>query len=276
MSRVGSSALVNVAEDAELRLVRHLAEAAHSTSPTFVQECEACISGGDAAKLMATIVAEKGAIEALSLDDEAVSVVSLLAALLDRAKDSKLVDTLAESLIQVSTDTTKTIALMATLYNMRSDAVEKISLMVKMIRMAAESQPSLLEPHASVLGKWMDASRLREMMDEWKVEPAARRPLYLAASMGAPNPVAKQRFTLLVLGTYASSVSFEQCLGSLLDGFNLHNAYRIWMRKVSRSRSKSRSVQFEILCPCLSSSEIFYRFLLSKLLSGRLRLCLRC
>lgn len=234
MSRVGSSALVNVAEDAELRLVRHLAEAAHSTSPTFVQECEACISGGDAAKLMATIVAEKGAIEALSLDDEAVSVVSLLAALLDRAKDSKLVDTLAESLIQVSTDTTKTIALMATLYNMRSDAVEKIGLMVKMIRMAAESQPSLLEPHASVLGKWMDASRLREMMDEWKVEPAARRPLYLAASMGAPNPVAKQRFTLLVLGTYASSdldaeglkISEQVAIGAIRDPVSLFEQQR--------------------------------------------------
>jgi hypothetical protein len=206
-SRVGSSALVNVAEDAELRLVRHLAEAAESTAPTFVHDCEACISGGDAAKLMATILAEKGAIQALSLDDEAVSVVSLLAALLDRAKDSKLVDNLADSLIEASTDTTKTISLLATLYNMRSDPVENIGLMVKMIRLAAESQPALLEPHASVLGKWMDASRLPAMMNEWKADPAVRRPLYLAASIGAPTPVAKQRFTLLVLGTYASSVS---------------------------------------------------------------------
>jgi hypothetical protein len=220
MSRVGSSALVNVAEDAELRLVRHLAEAAPSTSHTFVQDCEACISGGDAAKLMATIVAEKSAIQALSLDEEAVSVVSLLAALLDRAKDSKLVDTLAQSLIQVSTDTTKTIALLATLYNMRSDAVEKIGLMVKMIRLAAETQPALLEPHSSVLGKWMDASRLSAMMDEWKVQPVARRPLYLAASIAAPTAVAKQRFTLLVLGTYASSVSLQRDLCDMTDSFN--------------------------------------------------------
>lgn len=209
MSRVGSSALVNVAEDAELRLVRHLAQVAESTSPSFVQDCEACISHGDAAKLMATILAEQGAIRALSLDEDALSVVSLLAALLDRAKDSQLVDQLADSLIQVSTDATKTISLLASLYNMRSDALEKISLMAKMIRLATEREPSLLEPHVSVLGKWMDASRLPSMLDEWKVEPVSRRPLYLAASEGAPTAMAKQRFTLLVLETYTSSVSTQ-------------------------------------------------------------------
>jgi hypothetical protein len=207
MSRVGSSALVSVAEDAELRLVRHLAEAAGSASPNFVQDCEACISRGDAAKLMATIVAEKGVIKALSLDDEGVSGVSLLAALLDRANNSKLVDTLADSLVEVSTDVTKTISLLATLFNMRSDPLEKLRLMVKMIRLATELQPALLEPNTSVLGRWMDPSRLPTIMDEWKVEPAFRRPLYLAASEGAPTPVAKQRFRLLVLGTYASTVS---------------------------------------------------------------------
>ncbi len=206
MSRVGSSALVNVTEDAELRLVRHLAEASDATSPNFVKDCEGCISRGDAAKLMATILAEKAAIQALSLDDEAVSVVSLLAALLDRAKDSQLVDKLADSLIQVSTDTTRTISLLATLYNMRSDALEKIGLMVKMIRLATERKPSLLEPHTSVLGKWIDASDLPVMLDEWKVDPVSRRSLYLAASEGASNPVAKQRFILLVLETYSSSV----------------------------------------------------------------------
>jgi len=234
MSRVGSSALVNVAEDAELRLVRHLAQVAESTSPSFVQDCEACISHGDAAKLMATILTEQGAIRALSLDEDALSVVSLLAALLDRAKDSQLVDQLADSLIQVSTDATKTISLLASLYNMRSDALEKISLMAKMIRLATEREPSLLEPHVSVLGKWMDASRLPSMLDEWKVEPVSRRPLYLAASEGAPTAMAKQRFTLLVLETYTSSdvdsqglrVSEEAAIGAIRDPVSLFEQQR--------------------------------------------------
>ena len=207
MSRVGASTLVNVTEDAELRLVRHLAEAAESTSPSFVQDCEACISHGDAAKLMATILAEKRVIQALSLNEEAISAVSLLAALLDRAKDSQLVNHLADSLIEVSTDTTKTVSLLATLYNMRSDALEKVGLMVKMIQLATQRQPSLLESHVTVLGKWMDATKLPIVLDEWKVGLAARKPLYLAASEGGATPMAKQRFTLLALETYKSSVS---------------------------------------------------------------------
>lgn len=204
---MGSSALVNVTEDAELRLVRHLAEIAEFPSKTFVDACEACISCGDAAKLMEIILAEKVVIQALSLDDEAVSAVSLLAALLDRTKDSQLVQQLADSLVQVSTNTTKTISLLATLYNMRSDALEKVALMVKMIRLASEGEPALLDQHTSDLGKWMDASLLPRLLDEWSVEPSERRALYLAASDGASVPLVKQRFTLLVLETYSTSVS---------------------------------------------------------------------
>jgi len=234
MTRVGSSALVNVTEDAELRLVRHLAEGAETTSPSFVEDCEGCIARGDAAKLMTTILAENSAIQALSLDDEAVSAVSLLAALLDRAKDSQLVDKLADSLIQVSTDTSKTISLLATLYNMRSDALEKVGLLVKMVKLATERQPSLLEPHNSMLGKWIDASHLPGMLDEWKVDPVSRRPLYLAASEGASTPLAKQRFTLLVLETYSSSdidpqgvkVAEQAAVGIIRDPVSLFEQQR--------------------------------------------------
>lgn len=208
-----SSALVTVAEDAELRLVRLLAESAKSTRPNFVQDCEACINNGDAAQLMRTILAEQGAIAALvSLEEEAVSAVSLLAALLNRVKNadsSQLADELANSVIRATSadaaDVSRPISLLATLYNMRSDPLEKVGLLVKMIRLAASRQPSLLEPNASVLGKWMDTSRLPMMLDEWKVEPSARRELYRAAAEGAATPLAKQRFTLLVVETYTTS-----------------------------------------------------------------------
>jgi hypothetical protein len=215
-----SSALVTVAEDAELRLVRLLAESAKSTRPNFVQDCEACINNGDAAQLMRTILAEQGAIAALvSLEEEAVSAVSLLAALLNRVKtanSSQLADELANSVIRATSadaaDVSRPISLLATLYNMRSDPLEKVGLLVKMIRLAASRQPSLLEPNASVLGKWMDTSRLPTMLDEWKVEPSARRDLYRAAAEGAATPLAKQRFTLLVVETYTSSVRIELLL----------------------------------------------------------------
>ena len=105
-----SSTLVNVAEDAELRLVRLLADAAPSQllSPTFVQECEECMIQADAASLLETIISDKGAMAALfALEplEEAVSAFSLLAALLDRVSaddpdaETKLAVALADAVI---------------------------------------------------------------------------------------------------------------------------------------------------------------------------------
>ena len=217
MSYQASSSLVTVAEDAELRLVKLLAESG-SVGSSFVQDCEACISNGDAAQLMKTILSESGAISSLvSLGDEAVSAVALLAALLDRAKtsdSSQSVTLLADSLVKASTNAdtaTKVISLLATLYNMRSEPLEKVNLIIKMIRLAASKQPSLLEPQVSVLGKFMDASRLPALLDDWKVQPSSRRELYLAAAEGAPTPLSKQQFTLLVVETYTTSVRESQC-----------------------------------------------------------------
>lgn len=212
MPASASSALVNVAEDAELRLVRLLADSAQSTRAGFVQDCEACILHGDAAQLMRTILEEKGAISALvSLEEEAVSAVSLLAALLDRVKDinsSKLVDDLADSVIQsTSTDeTSKAVSLLATLYNMRSEPLEKVGLLVKMINLASARQPALLELSSSFLGRWMDASKLSSMLDEWHVEPVNRRALYRAAANATTSALSEQRFTLLSVETYSKSV----------------------------------------------------------------------
>jgi len=211
MPASASSALVNIAEDAELRLVRLLAESAQSTRAGFVQDCEACIVHGDAAQLMRTILAEKGAISALvSLEEEAVSAVSLLAALLDRVKDvnsSKLVDELADSVIQSTSteETSKAVSLLATLYNMRSEPLEKVGLLVKMINLATARQPALLESNNSFFGRWMEASRLSSMLDEWQVEPVSRRALYRAAADGTTSSLSEQRFTLLTVETYTKS-----------------------------------------------------------------------
>lgn len=229
-----SSALVNVAEDAELRLVRLMADpsspSASTIRPSFVQDCEACIARADAAQLMKTIVAEKGAILALlALDDvgEAVSAISLLAALLDRAKESgaagssssigtRLLTDVSDSIVAASNAETaaKAVALLATLYNMRSDPTEKVRLLVQMIRLTTASAPSMLEANASVLGKWMEPTRLVAILDEWAVPPAGRRDLYRAAAEGvkinpgtsvASKQQQQQQFTLLLVATYSAS-----------------------------------------------------------------------
>mmetsp|Transcript_30994 Transcript_30994/g.73023 ORF Transcript_30994/g.73023 Transcript_30994/m.73023 type:complete len:408 (-) Transcript_30994:89-1312(-) len=208
-----SSALVNVVDGAELSLVTLLDESAApgSIRPTFVGDCESCIAHSDASQLVKMIVAEQGAIAALvSLDDEAVSAISLLAACLDRVDESgaALLNQLADSIISVSTANgahAKAISLLAALYNMRKDPTEKVGLLVKMIRLAVASG-DMLEPEGSVLGKWMNPTQVETMLNEWKVEPVARRELYqVAAEASQKSLIAKQQFTLLVLETYSAS-----------------------------------------------------------------------
>jgi len=215
-SITASSALVNVVDGAELCLVRLLAEssAPGSIRPAFVQDCETCIAHSDATQLIQTIVSEQGAIAALvSLDDEAVSAISLLAACLDRVQppnSANMLIQLADSIIAISAAssgaTTKAISLLATLYNMRSNPTEKVALLVKMIRLAASDSGGLLEADNSVLGKWMDPAQLTKMLDEWKVPPAGRRELFRAAADGSQKSSnASQQFTLLVAETYSNA-----------------------------------------------------------------------
>ena len=221
-SNEASSALVNIAEDAELRLVRLLAETSSQTSTpvatNFVQTCEASIVHSDASQLIKCILNEQGAIAALvslNLDNnEAVSAISLLAALLDRIKDGDtvaLVKQLADSIGKAATSastveaTSRCLSLLAAIYNMRSDPKEKVALLVKMITLGAKD--SLLSQHNSVLGKWVDEkSTLPQMLDDWSILPAGRRELYSAAAAGATSTTAKQRFTLLLVETYAAGV----------------------------------------------------------------------
>jgi len=215
-SITASSALVNVVDGAELCLVRLLADSAApgSIRTGFVQDCETCIAHSDATRLIQTIVSEQGAIAALvSLNDEAVSAISLLAACLDRVElpnSANMLIQLADSIIAISAAssgaTTKAISLLATLYNMRSNSAEKVALLVKMIRLAATDTGDLLEADNSVLGKCMDPAQLTKMLDEWKVPQAGRRELFRAAADGSKNsPNARQQFTLLVAETYSNS-----------------------------------------------------------------------
>lgn len=208
-----SSALVNVVDGAELSLVTLLDESAvpGSIRPTFVSDCESCIVNSDSSRFLKTIIAEQGAIAALvSLDDEAVSAISLLAACLDRVQDSgaSLLNQLADSIISTSAVNgagSKAISLLATLYNMRKDPTEKVGILVKMIRLAVASG-DMLESESSVLGKWMDPTQVEKMLNEWKIDPAGRRELYqVAAEASQKSLKAKQQFTLLVVETYSKS-----------------------------------------------------------------------
>ena len=231
MSLSSSSTLVNVAEDAELRLVRLLADAAppNLVSPTFVQDCETCMLEADASGLMRTVVADAGAIAALFLLEplvEAVSAFSLLSALLDRVREDRpeveaelagvLADAVVNSQVEETNDTVvRRIVLLSTLYNLRSDGREKCALLARMVRLAPPSM--LIEGQA--LGNLIledtpstvlvpSEPRLVSMLDSWNVPMADRRDLYKAIAEAIPDSLArKQRYTLLLVDSYKDPVS---------------------------------------------------------------------
>ena len=222
-SASASSTLVNVAEDAELRLVKLLSEPQPSStvavSPRFVPTCQHCIAQGDASQLLRTILQEKAAIQALILlpnTEEATSVVSLLAALLARVEQSggasstaAMVHALADALVQASSaapeTTSRTITLLSTLYNMRSNPLEKCGLLVRMMQLASSSETSnMMESHMA-LGKLLQGTPkplLVQWLDTWNVAPADRRQVYAAAASGATNDSTRQRFLIYFVETY--------------------------------------------------------------------------
>lgn len=217
---LASSTLVNVAEDAELRLVRLLAETAppNLLGSSFVLDCETCIMGGDAFGLMNTIVADRGAIAAMFLlEEDAVSAFSLLAALLDRVDHpeqqrdiaASLADAVVDSVLEEETEemVTRRITLLSTLYNLRSDGGQKCTLLARMVQLAAATCPVLLEENQP-LGSLLFSLRLVAMLDTWNVPVADRRDLYKAITDAVPDSPRKQRFTLLLVDSYKTEVCF--------------------------------------------------------------------
>lgn len=257
MTAAVSSTLVNVAEDAELRLVSLLADAATApVASNFQSACEKCVSAGDAGKLLETIVKDKNAVSALMVIEtsEAVSALSLLAALLDRVTvttskaklASALADAVADSQAQVAGEAQaaveRKITLLSVLYNMRAESKEKSSLLRRMIQLAGQF-PELLLNQESTLGSLLqeDASktllvptqpRLVPLVDLWNLSQADRRSLYKVICSVLPNgDTRKQRFLLLLVdegntdaeGTQAAK---DAAIGAIRDPVSLFTHQR--------------------------------------------------
>jgi len=142
---VVSSTLVNVSDDAEVRLVSLLAEAAPPDllGPTFQDDCQRCIDAGEAGPLLDTVVKDSGAIAALltiEQTEEATAAFALLAALLDRAGgQGPTVQNLIDAVVsasQIPDSEERKITLLSVLYNMRSNPDEKVNLLRRMIELA--------------------------------------------------------------------------------------------------------------------------------------------
>mmetsp|Transcript_25167 Transcript_25167/g.38086 ORF Transcript_25167/g.38086 Transcript_25167/m.38086 type:complete len:443 (-) Transcript_25167:63-1391(-) len=244
-----SSTLVNISDDADLRLIRVLAPATSSPS-NFETECTTAIQGGDAAKLLRSVISN-GAVAGLLEDefslDEAVSAFSLLTVYLDRVGDAsvekELCAALAESVgkIEVAGDDEtalvkreKQSAMIAALFNLRSDAVEKVRLLAQIIDLAdATALIQGQDRGVSPLADMLDVATLKASLALWgsEIPDEELRALYQAIVRGMDRVLAllskdtsgdktklkkvkaanecKQKYVLFVLATYTEESQLD-------------------------------------------------------------------
>lgn len=219
---MSSSTLVNVAEDAENRLVALLAS---SGRPSFAQDCEQCLLNGDAAGLIKVIIGDKGAMNQLLNGEEAS--FSLLAALLERVsvaeQEAQLADALASAVVNQLDDKDQQLRLLSSLYNIRSSPEEKCALLVRMVTLA----PTL----GGRLGELVED--VVKLLDGWSIKPEDRRQLYKAIAQKDMSK--KQKFTLLLVDTYENAAQIdnegleaakEAAIGAIRDPVTLFQEQR--------------------------------------------------
>lgn len=244
-----SSTLVNVTEDAELRLVALFVE---SAGASFHDACGACLAQGDNEKLLKTVAASAPAMQALmQLDsDDAIAAVYLLASLVQKIKANSmnyitvlLVDAICACPDVELRSTERKITLVSVLYNMLD---MKCTLLNRMLELAGKHAAVLLQP-ATTLGQLLSSPNdsifatgtatipppIVTLLDSWKDEVSVeeRRSLYSTVYKIMPETDSrKQRFLLLLLETYSDAGSVDAAgfaaakdaaVGAILDPVTL-------------------------------------------------------
>lgn len=217
MSTGTSSTLVNIAENAEIRLIELLSTEAYSKA--FVQDCETCIANAQASALIRTILSDEGALSSLwkiPTPSDGVSAFALLLALLDRVEDSEeesaLAMELAKKFVNMAgnveeEDSKRIVGMLCFLYNLRSDGLEKCRLLTQIVTLASTNCSDLLLEEANgELGSLLLPETIQSNMNDWNVDANEKRCLLeaLARAMETIGKLAeKQRFWLLVLETFS-------------------------------------------------------------------------
>lgn len=205
-----SSILVNVSDDADLRLVRVLAPST-SNPNNFEKDCATAVSNGDAAALLRTVI-NSGAVSGLLTSDytldEAVSAFSLLTVYLDRVNDSvvesELCSVLADAVTEVGVDegnvgggiiTEKRPAMIAALFNLRSSGTERVRLLARIVDLADTNTLNPGEPRGmSALADALDPATLKSSIASWSgadvIDDNILRSLYASVSQGMDRVLA--------------------------------------------------------------------------------------
>lgn len=194
-----SSTLVNVTDDADLRLVRVLAPST-SDPDGFERDCAAAVADGDAATLLRKVI-DSGAVSGLLTTDytldEAVSAFSLLTVYLDRVGDtaveSELCGHLADAVSRVGMvglggdDMEKRSAMIAALFNLRSSGSERARLLATIVDLADATTLTPGEPRGvSSLADALDPYTLKSSIAMWSgaegIDDKVLRSLYGSVS----------------------------------------------------------------------------------------------
>ena len=204
-----SSTLVNISDDADIRLIRVLAPSCTSSknNATFEKDCATSISNGDAAGLLRTVIANGAIAGLLSTSytlDEAVSAFSLLTVYLNRVGEESVAKKLCGELTKAVATTAegggdvegskgeKQVAMIAALFNLRTDANEKIQLLTNIVTLANVTSLSPSEQKGvNALADMLEVSNLKALCTLWgNVENAELRALYSAVSKGMDRVLA--------------------------------------------------------------------------------------
>lgn len=239
-----STTLVNVAENAEIRLVQILSESADSSS--FISDCESCIAKAEASRLIKTVIQDAGAMEgffSMDTEEECVSAFSLLAALLDKVdaeesaeSETELAMKLADAVSSSSGDAHRRVSILCALYNLRSDYGEKCQLLARIVSLCDKSCPELLSDEET-LAPIVDADNLVQMLDGWGVSVEEKRNL-LKTVGNSMTGNKRQIYLLLLLETYNDSIDTlvkdtevmtiakDAVVGAISDPITLFNKQR--------------------------------------------------
>ena len=242
-----SSSLVNVTDDAEIRLVSLLAESAQSPAQ-FQSSCESCISEGDIEGLVRSIMQDEVALQTfsqLNSEEEAVGAFSIFVALVERLGSNSNID-LADIIVKSNPTSSnesrqRAVVLLSVIYNMKSDPVQKCNLLNQMYQVAG---PELLAPDRP-LGRLLEDElvsikgnhelallpRLVVVLDTWKnvVGLAQRRQLFQTIVAALLKQDQRHlRFLLLLVESYqgdtidsaGKDAATKAALGAIQSPFN--------------------------------------------------------
>jgi translation initiation factor 3 subunit M len=244
-----SSTLVNVSDDAELRLVTFLCES--SSDPSLQQQCSTYLSEGNIYTLLTTLTSSPDVIDTLVGQmepiTEVITSVSIISNMIQRLdppeKIKEVLAVLIDSISQVSTTSDnansveRKITILSVLYNMM-DKSYKCMLLERMIQLtgsesnvggdATDDLAVLLLQPDTTLGRLITSPIIApssnsnanlvqptqppivNMLQSWNVSEAERRSMYSTISNVLPShDIRQQRFLLLLIESYSKTTVNE-------------------------------------------------------------------